>query len=93
MKGSHVAGIILLVAGIGCWALSGESYYEDEQHHYPQIRRFMQGNTGELSSTMLPGYHVVLATFGHLSGVDSLDGMRRFTLVLSLLSSIRSRQP
>jgi alpha-1,2-glucosyltransferase len=88
LKGVHVAGIILLLAGVGSWLVGGEPYFEDESHHYAQVRRFLLGNTSELRSTMVPGYHVVLATFARLTGIESLDAMRRLTLVFSLLSAL-----
>ena len=88
LKGAPVAGIILLLAAVGGLLVSGEPYYEDEYHHYSQVRRFLLGNTSELSGSMVPGYHVVLASFARLTGIDSLDGLRRLTLVFSLLSAL-----
>jgi alpha-1,2-glucosyltransferase len=78
-----------VLAVVGGYVVHGQPYYEDEQHHAPDILRLLEGDaSGETASTIVPGYHVVLAALGRLTGVASLDGMRLFTLAFSLLSAL-----
>ena len=61
--------------------------YSDEIHHFRQIRGFCEGDyTLNPRVTTIPGYHVVSALVGRLTGDCSTQQMRLVNTVIGLLS-------
>jgi alpha-1,2-glucosyltransferase len=82
------AATLVLLAAVLVWkALSPLPRYSDEIHHYRQISGFCQGDyTLNPRVTTIPGYHVVSALAGRLTGDCSLQRMRLVNTVIGLLS-------
>jgi alpha-1,2-glucosyltransferase len=83
-----VAGVFLLIATVLVYqALRPLPRYSDEIHHYRQIRGFCDGDfTPNPRITTIPGYHLVSALVGRLTGDCSLEQMRRVNAVIGALS-------
>jgi alpha-1,2-glucosyltransferase len=61
--------------------------YSDEIHHYRQIRSFCDGDfTLNPRVTTIPGYHVVSAAVGRMTGDCSAEQMRLVNTVIGALS-------
>jgi alpha-1,2-glucosyltransferase len=61
--------------------------YSDEIHHYRQIRGFCDGDlTLNPRITTIPGYHVVSAAVGRMTGDCSAEQMRLVNAVIGALS-------
>ena len=82
------AGVFLLLAALLVHgALRPLPRYSDEIHHYRQIRSFCDGVfTLNPRITTIPGYHVVSALAGHVTGDCSAEQMRRVNAVIGALS-------
>jgi alpha-1,2-glucosyltransferase len=61
--------------------------YSDEMHHYRQIRRFCDGDfTPDPRVTTIPGYHLVSAAVGRVTGDCSAQQMRLVNTAIGALS-------
>jgi alpha-1,2-glucosyltransferase len=79
--------VILAAAVLVYHALRPLGRYSDEIHHYRQISGFCEGDfTLNPRITTIPGYHVLSAAVGRLTGDCSLQQMRLVNTVIGLLS-------
>jgi alpha-1,2-glucosyltransferase len=78
----------MLAAGVVVYqALSPLGRYSDEIHHYRQIKSFGDGDIRlNPRITTIPGYHVVSAAVGRISGDCSAERMRLVNVVIGALS-------
>ena len=79
---------VMLAAGVAVYlALRPLGRYSDEIHHYRQIRSFCDGDfTLNPRITTIPGYHVVSAAVGRMTGDCSAERMRLVNVVIGALS-------
>jgi len=80
---------LLVTAVVVYNALRPLGRYSDEIHHYRQIRSFCNGDfTLNPRITTIPGYHVVSAAVGRMTGDCSAEQMRRVNATIGALSVI-----
>ena len=61
----------------------------DERPHYEQIGRFVSGElVPAMGITVVPGYHYIMAILAWLTGLDSLNDIRFFSLLFSFSSVV-----
>jgi alpha-1,2-glucosyltransferase len=81
------AALVIATAALVYQALRPLPRYSDEIHHFRQIRGFCEGDyTLNPRITTIPGYHVVSALVGRLTGDCSTQQMRLVNTVIGLLS-------
>ena len=82
------AGVfVLAVAVVVYQSLRPLPRYSDEIHHYRQVSGFCAGDyTPNPRVTTIPGYHVVSALVGRVTGDCSLQRMRLVNAVIGVLS-------
>ena len=81
--------VILGVAVLVYHALRPLGRYSDEIHHYRQIRSFCDGDfTLNPRITTIPGYHIVSALVGRVTGDCSAQRMRLVNTVIGALSVV-----
>ena len=81
--------VILGVAVLVYHALRPLGRYSDEIHHYRQIRSFCDGDfTLNPRITTIPGYHIVSALVGRVTGDCSAERMRLVNTVIGALSVV-----
>lgn len=82
------AAMVVLVVAVGAYrALRPLPRYSDEIHHHRQIQSFCNGDyTLNPRVTTIPGYHVLSALVGRVTGDCSLQQMRLVNAVIGVLS-------
>jgi alpha-1,2-glucosyltransferase len=81
--------LMLSAAALVYHALRPLGRYSDEIHHYRQIRSFCDGDfTLNPRITTIPGYHVVSALAGRVTGDCSSERMRLVNTVIGALSVV-----
>jgi len=87
---AHLPAILTVLAVVaaysfGVWMTPDNLIADEVQHHYPQIKRFVDGRLELLPTmSMLPGYHAIVASVAWAVGDASFQAARAISWVLCL---------
>ena len=89
---SHVPFLILVVLTIvativGFTHFYGQPIYGDQYFHTIQIEMFAKGDFTQMPRQVaVPGYHAGMTILSKLTGLNSLDGLRLLSFLVSIPS-------